>query len=122
MIDCTVRTVCFCVASRLKPDALKLFEILNEYEKRHIVEILSYHDCDTPSRPAPDLDCLVDLQARFIKQRHLIFLTGALKQYNDNRCLLLTSRCFICIVGLYLPVVSIICTKRHFVNVDDKLL
>ncbi|XP_052445074.1 protein TASOR-like isoform X1 [Carassius gibelio] len=62
--------------SRLKPDALKLFEILSEYEKRHIVEILSYHDCDTPSRQAPDLDCLVDLQARFIKQRHLIFLTG----------------------------------------------
>ncbi|XP_058615394.1 protein TASOR isoform X2 [Onychostoma macrolepis] len=62
--------------SRLKPDALKLFEILNEYEKRHIIEILSYHDCDSPSRPAPDLDCLVDLQARFIKQRHLIFLTG----------------------------------------------
>ncbi|XP_016112698.1 protein TASOR-like, partial [Sinocyclocheilus grahami] len=61
---------------RLKPDALNLFEILNEYEKRHIVEILSYHDCDTPSRQAPDLDCLVDLQARFIKQRHLIFLTG----------------------------------------------
>ncbi|XP_016315022.1 protein TASOR-like [Sinocyclocheilus anshuiensis] len=62
--------------SRLKPDALNLFEILNEYEKRHIVEILSYHDCDTPSHQAPDLDCLVDLQARFIKQRHLIFLTG----------------------------------------------
>uniref|UniRef100_A0A671K3I8 Protein TASOR-like n=1 Tax=Sinocyclocheilus anshuiensis TaxID=1608454 RepID=A0A671K3I8_9TELE len=65
--------------SRLKPDALNLFEILNEYEKRHIVEILSYHDCDTPSHQAPDLDCLVDLQARFIKQRHLIFLTGDLK-------------------------------------------
>uniref|UniRef100_A0A8C2FYR5 Transcription activation suppressor a n=1 Tax=Cyprinus carpio TaxID=7962 RepID=A0A8C2FYR5_CYPCA len=61
--------------SRLKTDALNLFEILNEYEKRHIVEILSYHDCDTPSHQAPDLDCLVDLQARFIKQRHLIFLT-----------------------------------------------
>uniref|UniRef100_A0A8C2CYQ8 Transcription activation suppressor a n=1 Tax=Cyprinus carpio TaxID=7962 RepID=A0A8C2CYQ8_CYPCA len=66
--------------SRLKPDALKLFEILSEYEKRHIVEILSYHDCDTPSRQAPDLDCLVDLQARFIKQRHLIFLTGIMTQ------------------------------------------
>ncbi|KTG41105.1 hypothetical protein cypCar_00019362 [Cyprinus carpio] len=62
--------------SRLKTDALNLFEILNEYEKRHIVEILSYHDCDTPSHQAPDLNCLVDLQARFIKQRHLIFLTG----------------------------------------------
>ncbi|XP_073700434.1 protein TASOR isoform X2 [Garra rufa] len=62
--------------SRLKTDALKLYEILSEYEKRHIVEILSYHECDTPSRRAPDLDCLVDLQARFIKQRHLIFLTG----------------------------------------------
>uniref|UniRef100_A0A8C2G370 Transcription activation suppressor a n=1 Tax=Cyprinus carpio TaxID=7962 RepID=A0A8C2G370_CYPCA len=65
--------------SRLKTDALNLFEILNEYEKRHIVEILSYHDCDTPSHQAPDLDCLVDLQARFIKQRHLIFLTGDLQ-------------------------------------------
>ncbi|XP_048032203.1 protein TASOR isoform X1 [Megalobrama amblycephala] len=62
--------------SRLKADALNLYEILTSYEKRHIVEILSYHDCDTPSRRAPDLDCLVDLQARFIKQRHLIFLTG----------------------------------------------
>uniref|UniRef100_A0A8C1PZ06 Transcription activation suppressor a n=1 Tax=Cyprinus carpio TaxID=7962 RepID=A0A8C1PZ06_CYPCA len=69
--------------SRLKPDALKLFEILSEYEKRHIVEILSYHDCDTPSRQAPDLDCLVDLQARFIKQRHLIFLTGIMTQVNN---------------------------------------
>ncbi|XP_067272436.1 protein TASOR isoform X2 [Pseudorasbora parva] len=62
--------------SRLKAEALNLYEILTAYEKRHIVEILSYHDCDTPSRRAPDLDCLVDLQARFIKQRHLIFLTG----------------------------------------------
>ncbi|XP_077088075.1 protein TASOR [Siphateles boraxobius] len=62
--------------SRLKAHALNLYEILTAYEKRHIVEILSYHECDTPSRRAPDLDCLVDLQARFIKQRHLIFLTG----------------------------------------------
>ncbi|XP_056095994.1 protein TASOR [Rhinichthys klamathensis goyatoka] len=62
--------------SRLKGDALNLYEILAAYEKRHIVEILSYHECDAPSRRAPDLGCLVDLQARFIKQRHLIFLTG----------------------------------------------
>ncbi|XP_051550354.1 protein TASOR isoform X2 [Myxocyprinus asiaticus] len=61
---------------RLKSDALILYEILTAYEKRHIVEILSYHDCDAPSHRAPDLDCLVDLQARFTKQRHLIFLTG----------------------------------------------
>ncbi|XP_051549633.1 protein TASOR-like isoform X2 [Myxocyprinus asiaticus] len=65
------RSVC-----RLKSDALSLYEILTAYEKRHIVEILSYHDCDAPSHRAPDLGCLVDLQARFIKQRHLIFLTG----------------------------------------------
>uniref|UniRef100_A0A672KH73 Protein TASOR-like n=1 Tax=Sinocyclocheilus grahami TaxID=75366 RepID=A0A672KH73_SINGR len=84
--------------SRLKPDALKLFEILNEYEKRHIVEILSYHDCDTPSRQAPDLDCLVDLQARFIKQRHMIFLTGALKQYDDTS--VLRNSCLAVWVGL----------------------
>ncbi|XP_057181536.1 protein TASOR isoform X2 [Triplophysa rosa] len=62
--------------SRLTCEALSLYEILTAYEKRHIVEILSYHSCDAPSRRAPDLDCLVDLQARFIKQRHLIFLTG----------------------------------------------
>ncbi|XP_039513117.1 protein TASOR isoform X1 [Pimephales promelas] len=62
--------------SRLKVDALNLYEILTAYEKRHIVEILSYHECDAPSRRAPDLGCLVDLQARFVKQRHLIFLTG----------------------------------------------
>nr|XP_055073530.1 protein TASOR isoform X1 [Misgurnus anguillicaudatus] len=63
--------------SRLTGEALSLYEILTAYEKRHIVEILPYHDCDAPSRKAPDLDCLVDLQARFIKQRHLIFLTGS---------------------------------------------
>ncbi|TRZ00907.1 hypothetical protein DNTS_001090 [Danionella cerebrum] len=62
--------------SRVKTDSMKLYEILSRYERRHIVEILSYHDCDNPSRRAPDLNCLVDLQARFVKQRHLIFLTG----------------------------------------------
>ncbi len=112
----------FCFVSRLKSDALKLYEILNEYEKRHIVEILSYHDCDTPSHQAPNIDCLVDLQARFIKQRHLIFLTGDLKpnndifSHNDTKvcCIIVVLQSVACILLLHLPSRAIPVSGFHF--------
>lgn len=53
-----------------------LLNLLTAYQKKHLVEFLPYHECDTQSRQAPDLDCLIKLQAQHTQQRHLIFLTG----------------------------------------------
>ncbi|XP_067302547.1 protein TASOR isoform X3 [Pseudorasbora parva] len=61
--------------SRLNTEALNLLNLLTTYQKKHLVEFLPYHECDTPSRQAPDLDCLVKLQAQHTQLRHLIFLT-----------------------------------------------
>lgn len=61
--------------SRLNTEALDLLNLLTSYQKKHLVEFLPYHECDTPSRQAPDLDCLVKLQAQHTQLRHLVFLT-----------------------------------------------
>lgn len=61
---------------RLNSDAMGLLNLLTAYQKKHLVEFLPYHECDTQSRHAPDLDCLVKLQAHHTQQRHIIFLTG----------------------------------------------
>ncbi|XP_075039359.1 protein TASOR isoform X2 [Mixophyes fleayi] len=55
--------------------ALNILALLNTYQKKHLVEILSYHNCDSQTRQAPELDCLIKLQVQNIQQRHLIFLT-----------------------------------------------
>ncbi|XP_023250761.1 protein TASOR-like [Seriola lalandi dorsalis] len=52
-----------------------LLNLLTAYQKKHLVEFLPYHECDTQSRQAPDLECLIKLQAQHTQQRHLIFLT-----------------------------------------------
>uniref|UniRef100_A0A672MVS4 Protein TASOR-like n=1 Tax=Sinocyclocheilus grahami TaxID=75366 RepID=A0A672MVS4_SINGR len=62
--------------SRLNTEALDVLNLLTTYQKKHLVEFLPYHECDTPSRQAPDLDCLVKLQAQHTQLRHFIFLTG----------------------------------------------
>ncbi|KAM4022116.1 protein TASOR isoform 2-T2 [Anomaloglossus baeobatrachus] len=60
---------------RTKPNALNILSLLSAYQKKHLVEILSYHVCDSQSRQAPELECLIKLQVQNIQQRHLIFLT-----------------------------------------------
>ncbi|XP_068188803.1 protein TASOR [Antennarius striatus] len=60
---------------RLNPNAMGLLNLLTAYQKKHLVEFLPYHECDTQSRQAPDLECLIKLQAQHTQQRHLIFLT-----------------------------------------------
>ncbi|XP_037540737.1 protein TASOR isoform X2 [Nematolebias whitei] len=60
---------------RLNANAMGLLNLLTIYQKKHLVEFLPYHECDTPSRQAPDLECLIKLQAQHTQQRHLIFLT-----------------------------------------------
>ncbi|XP_062842638.1 protein TASOR [Trichomycterus rosablanca] len=61
--------------SRSKSEALDVLNLLTTYHKKQIVEFLSYHECDSPLHQAPDLNCLVKLQAQHIQQRHVIFLT-----------------------------------------------
>lgn len=66
----------YCSLKRLNANAMGLLNLLTAYQKKHLVEFLPYHECDTQSRQAPDLECLIKLQAQNIQQRHLIFLTG----------------------------------------------
>uniref|UniRef100_H3DKJ6 Transcription activation suppressor b n=1 Tax=Tetraodon nigroviridis TaxID=99883 RepID=H3DKJ6_TETNG len=60
---------------RLNTNAMGLLNLLTAYQKKHLVEFLPYHECDNQSRQAPDLECLIKLQAQHTQQRHLIFLT-----------------------------------------------
>nr|XP_057908682.1 protein TASOR [Doryrhamphus excisus] len=60
---------------RLNANAMGLLNLLTAYQKKHLVEFLPYHECDAQSRQAPDLDCLIKLQAQHTQQRHLIFVT-----------------------------------------------
>ncbi|XP_035414285.1 protein TASOR isoform X6 [Cygnus atratus] len=73
---------------RLNTNALSLLTLLNTYQKKHLVEILSYHHCDSQTRNAPELDCLIRLQAQNIQQRHVVFLTEknlkTLSNYAEN--------------------------------------
>ncbi|NWT88972.1 TASOR protein, partial [Lanius ludovicianus] len=73
---------------RMNANALNLLTLLNTYQKKHLVEILSYHNCDSQTRNAPELDCLIRLQAQNIQQRHVVFLTEknlkTFSSYVDN--------------------------------------
>ncbi|XP_074769927.1 protein TASOR isoform X4 [Athene noctua] len=73
---------------RMNANALNLLTLLNTYQKKHLVEILSYHNCDSQTRNAPELECLIRLQAQNIQQRHVVFLTEKnlkrLSNYVDN--------------------------------------
>ncbi|XP_077632780.1 protein TASOR isoform X6 [Crocuta crocuta] len=73
---------------RLNAKALSLLTLLNVYQKKHLVEILSYHNCDSQTRNAPELDCLIRLQAQNVQQRHIVFLTEKnikmTSSYTDN--------------------------------------
>ncbi|NXA45282.1 TASOR protein, partial [Nothocercus julius] len=73
---------------RMNANALSLLTLLNTYQKKHLVEILSYHNCDSQTRNAPELDCLIRLQSQNIQQRHVVFLTEknlkTLSSYADN--------------------------------------
>ncbi|XP_053152263.1 protein TASOR isoform X2 [Hemicordylus capensis] len=73
---------------RMNTNAMSLLTLLNTYQKKHMVEILSYHQCDSQTRNPPELDCLIRLQAQNIQQRHIVFLTeknvSAFETYADN--------------------------------------
>ncbi|XP_063767173.1 protein TASOR [Eleginops maclovinus] len=61
--------------SRFRREAANLLDVLSAYQKRQIVEFLPYHNCDMMNLQSPDLDCLLELQARYTQYRHTVFLT-----------------------------------------------
>ncbi|XP_072136515.1 protein TASOR isoform X1 [Mobula birostris] len=61
--------------ARTNTAAFNILTLLNKYQKHNLVEVLSYHDCDSRSRTTIDLDCLIKLQAQTIQHRHVVFLT-----------------------------------------------
>ncbi|XP_069025657.1 protein TASOR isoform X2 [Embiotoca jacksoni] len=61
--------------ARFRMDAASLLDVLSAYQKRQIVELLPYHHCDMTNDRSPDLDCLLEHQARYTQYRHTIFLT-----------------------------------------------
>ncbi|XP_010345307.3 protein TASOR isoform X3 [Saimiri boliviensis] len=83
---------------RLNAKALSLLTLLTVYQKKHLVEILSYHNCDSQTRNAPELDCLIRLQAQNIQQRHIVFLTDKnikmISSYTDNGIVVATAEDF----------------------------
>ncbi|KAM8931143.1 protein TASOR isoform 2-T2 [Pelodytes ibericus] len=60
---------------RVNTNALNMLTLLTTYQKKHLVEILSYHNCDSQTRQAPELECLIRLQVQNIHQRHVLFIT-----------------------------------------------
>ncbi|XP_029456779.1 protein TASOR isoform X3 [Rhinatrema bivittatum] len=79
---------------RMNTKALGVLTLLNGYQKKHLVDILSYHNCDSQTRNAPELDCLIRLQAQNIQQRHVVFLTeknvSMFSSYSDNGIIVTT--------------------------------
>ncbi|XP_034440310.1 uncharacterized protein tasora isoform X2 [Hippoglossus hippoglossus] len=61
--------------ARFSREAANVLDLLSAYQKRQIVEFLPYHHCDMMNHQSPDLDCLIELQARYTQYRHTIFLT-----------------------------------------------
>uniref|UniRef100_A0AAQ5XWM0 DUF3715 domain-containing protein n=1 Tax=Amphiprion ocellaris TaxID=80972 RepID=A0AAQ5XWM0_AMPOC len=61
--------------ARFRREAANLLDMLTAYQKRQIVEFLPYHHCDMMNHQSPDLDCLIELQARYTQYRHTVFLT-----------------------------------------------
>ncbi|XP_031218479.1 protein TASOR isoform X2 [Mastomys coucha] len=83
---------------RMNTKALSLLTLLNVYQKKHLVEILSYHSCDSQTRNAPEMDCLIRLQAQNIQQRHIVFLTEKniekVSNYTNNGIVVATAEDF----------------------------
>ncbi|XP_024915789.1 uncharacterized protein tasora isoform X2 [Cynoglossus semilaevis] len=61
--------------ARIRKEAANVLELLSVYQKQQIVEFLPYHHCDMADHQSPDLDCVIELQARYTQYRHTIFLT-----------------------------------------------
>ncbi|XP_070594586.1 protein TASOR isoform X3 [Erythrolamprus reginae] len=83
---------------RTNKDAMNLLALLSAYQKKHMVEILAYHSCDSQTRTTPELECLIKLQYQNIQQRHVVFLTeknvSTFASYADNGIVVTTVSSF----------------------------
>ncbi|XP_070793065.1 protein TASOR isoform X2 [Pituophis catenifer annectens] len=83
---------------RTNKNAMNLLALLSAYQKKHMVEILAYHSCDSQTRTTPELECLIKLQYQNIQQRHLVFLTeknvSTFASYADNGIVVTTVSSF----------------------------
>ena len=73
-----------CLVVRFSREAASVLDLLSAYQKRQIVEFLPYHHCDMMNHQSPDLDCLIELQARYTQYRHTIFLTGTFQHWRHT--------------------------------------
>ncbi|KAM9859276.1 protein TASOR [Aulostomus maculatus] len=67
--------------ARFRRDAADILDLLSAYHKRQIVEFLPYHNCDMVNHQSPDLDCLIELQARYTQYRHTLVLTERFERF-----------------------------------------
>ncbi|XP_013921059.1 PREDICTED: protein FAM208A isoform X3 [Thamnophis sirtalis] len=83
---------------RTNKNAMNLLALLSAYQKKHMVEILAYHSCDSQTRTTPELECLIKLQYQNIQQRHVVFLTeknvSTFASYADNGIVVTTVSSF----------------------------
>ncbi|XP_026533269.1 protein TASOR isoform X3 [Notechis scutatus] len=83
---------------RTNKNATNLLALLSAYQKKHMVEILAYHSCDSQTRSTPELECLIKLQYQNIQQRHVVFLTeknvSTFASYADNGIVVTTVSSF----------------------------
>uniref|UniRef100_A0A8C6YAP8 Transcription activation suppressor n=1 Tax=Naja naja TaxID=35670 RepID=A0A8C6YAP8_NAJNA len=83
---------------RTNKNAMNLLALLSAYQKKHMVEILAYHSCDSQTRSTPELECLIKLQYQNIQQRHVVFLTeknvSTFASYADNGIVVTTVSSF----------------------------
>ncbi|KAM3846431.1 protein TASOR isoform 2-T2 [Vipera latastei] len=83
---------------RTNKNAMNLLALLSAYQKKHMVEILAYHSCDSQTRSPPELECLIRLQYQNIQQRHVVFLTeknvSTFASYADNGIVVTTVSSF----------------------------
>uniref|UniRef100_A0A1A8MAS5 Family with sequence similarity 208, member Ab n=1 Tax=Nothobranchius pienaari TaxID=704102 RepID=A0A1A8MAS5_9TELE len=62
--------------ARFSSHAANILDLLTTYQKRQIIEFLPYHHCDMTDHQSCNLDCFIELQARYTQFRHTIYLTG----------------------------------------------
>lgn len=93
----------FCLR-RTNTAAFKILTLLNKYQKCNLVEVLSYHDCDSRSRNTIELDCLIKLQAQTMQHRHVVFLTG--KFY-------ILVLFYVCLTWLFLDTLVFFSLQKH---------
>ncbi|XP_057701414.1 protein TASOR-like isoform X2 [Corythoichthys intestinalis] len=60
--------------ARFRRDAAGLLNVILKHHQQKIIEVMPQHHCDNNGQPSPDLDCLIQHQAKHVRFRHTVFL------------------------------------------------